>query len=189
MAIAISGVTVELREVVLRNKPAEMLLASPKGTVPVLVLPDSQVIDESIEIMRWAFSQRALESQFRCEDQPLIAQNDGPFKAALDRYKYPHRFGLADGSEFRNEGLQTVIALDNRLQNGLCLSGDQMGFTDIAIAPFVRQFIATDADWFADQELGAVTAWLDRILQSTVFETAMVRHQAWVSSHPVTVFP
>jgi glutathione S-transferase len=93
MAIAVSGVEVEHREIMLRDKPAEMLAASPKGTVPVLVLPDGAVIDESLDIMRWALSQNDPDGWLGRIDDGLIAENDGPFKAALDRYKYPHRYG------------------------------------------------------------------------------------------------
>ena len=95
MAVAVSGAEVELREVVLRDKPPEMLEASPKGTVPVLLLPDGNVLEESLDIMRWALGRNDPENWLAHVDADLIAANDGPFKQALDRYKYPHRYDSA----------------------------------------------------------------------------------------------
>jgi glutathione S-transferase len=51
MALKHAGVEVELREISLREKPQHMIAISPKATVPVLVLPDGRVIDESLDIM------------------------------------------------------------------------------------------------------------------------------------------
>ena len=115
MAISVSGVTVDLREIVLRDKPNEMLEASPKGTVPVLALPDGQVVEESIDIMRWALVQSDPECWLGQEASGLIKANDGPFKHALDRYKYPHRFGLADGIVHRDAAGAYLEMLEIRL--------------------------------------------------------------------------
>ena len=115
MAIAVSGVQVELREVVLRNKPPEMIALSPKGTVPVLVMGDDQVVDESLDIMRWALAQNDPESWLGHADAGMIAANDGPFKQALDRYKYPHRYGLTDGLEHRDAALKHLSGLNDIL--------------------------------------------------------------------------
>jgi glutathione S-transferase len=148
MAVAVSGVKVEMREIVLRDKPPEMLAASPKGTVPVLVMPNGDVIDESLHIMRWALAQNDPEVWLAHTDTDLIATNDGPFKAALDRYKYPHRYGLSDGLEHRDTGLEYLQNLDQILRNQAFLDGTNRGFTDIALFPFIRQYAATDKLWF-----------------------------------------
>ena len=109
MAIAAARVECRLREVVLRDKPAEMLEASPKGTVPVIVEPDGTIIEESLDVMAWALGQNDAEGWLapelgtRAEMEALIAACDGPFKRALDRYKYPNRY--------ENEG---VIREDQR---------------------------------------------------------------------------
>ena len=105
MAVAVSGVHVELREVVLRDKPPEMLEASPKGTVPVLVLPDGGVLEQSLDIMRWALAHSDPKDWLTHDDQNLVLATDGPFKEALDRYKYPHRYDLTDGSAHRDAAL------------------------------------------------------------------------------------
>jgi glutathione S-transferase len=189
MAIIASGLQVELREIVLRDKPLEMLAASPKATVPVLVLPDGIVIDESRDIMLWALSLSDPEGLLSEIDNALITENDGPFKAALDRYKYPHRYDLADGFAHRNDAMNFVSKLNHMLNQRPYLSGEILGFTDIAIAPFIRQFVATDKEWFNTQGLVAVSDWLETITTSTLFETVMVRYPAWQTGDAATVFP
>ena len=134
LALVVSGVRCELREVRLRDKPAAMLAASPKGTVPVLVLPDGRVIDESLDIMRWALSQRDPESWLDRDDPGLIAENDGPFKHSLDRYKYPDRHA-SDPIEHREMGLETLRKIDARLSAGGQLGGSARGLADAAIMP------------------------------------------------------
>lgn len=178
MAVLVSGVTVELREVVLRDKPAAMLTASPKGTVPVLVLPDGRVIDESFEIMRWALAQHDPEDWLGGYDAPQIAVNDGPFKHHLDRYKYPERHG-SDPLAHRVAGLGLLADLEQRLAAEDNLCRETRSLTDIAIFPFVRQFAAVDREWFAVQPVPRVRAWLARHTGSALFEAAMVRVPPW----------
>ena len=189
MAVAVSGVAVELREIVLRDKPEEMLAASPKGTVPVLVLPDGKVVEESIDIMRWALIQSDPECWLGHEESDLITANDGPFKQALDRYKYPHRYGLTDGIMYRNAAGAHLEMLENRLLAAPYLAGSKCGFTDIAIFPFVRQFAATDTGWFIAQPLPAVQNWLSSLVSSDVFTHAMTRYQPWKAGDAPTFFP
>ncbi len=188
MAIAVSGVQVALREVVLRDKPAEMLAASPKGTVPVLVLPDGTVIDESLDIMRWALGQNDAEGWLICDDPALIAANDGPFKAALDRYKYPHRYDISDTAPYRNTGLAILSDLNAKLAQQPYLCGHSRGLADIAIFPFVRQFAATDTHWFDAQPLGPLQNWLTGLTRSALFEMIMVKVQQWHSGDAELVF-
>ncbi len=188
MAIAVSGVGVELREVVLRDKPAEMLEASPKGTVPVLVLADGQVIDESLDIMRWALGQNDPEDWLAGDDPALIAVNDGPFKAALDRYKYPHHYDIVDPEPHRMEGWKILSGLDARLTDQAYFAGDSPGFADIAIFPFVRQFAATNPIWFNEQSAVALHRWLGALTASSLFETIMQRFPKWQAGDPATLF-
>jgi glutathione S-transferase len=179
MAVAVSGVEVDLREVLLRDKPPEMLIASPKGTVPVLVLPGGTVIDESLDVMQWALARNDPNGWLGAVDSELIAENDGPFKAALDRYKYPYRYGLADGLQHRKAGLEWLMTLDQKLAQHPFLCGDHVSFTDSAIFPFVRQFAATDRDWFDVQPVEAVRLWLDGLVASDLFAGVMVKYPVW----------
>ncbi len=123
MAIAQSGIQCRLREVVLRDKPLEMLDASPKGTVPVIVETDGHVIEESLDVMAWALAQNDTadwltpDQGTRAEMDVLVAECDGPFKRALDRYKYPNRYedeGVVREDQ-RALGLAFLTALDARL--------------------------------------------------------------------------
>jgi glutathione S-transferase len=189
MAVAVSGVHVELREVVLRDKPPEMLEASPKGTVPVLVLRDGRVLEQSLDIMRWALVQSDPKGWLAHDDQNLVLATDGPFKQALDRYKYPHRYGLSDGSAHRDAALMYLGDLNDRLAGAPYLGGAQPAFTDIAIFPFVRQFAATDATWFAALPLPALQSWLAVIVGSDLFAAIMTRYPKWKAGDAPVHFP
>lgn len=189
MSIAVSGVQVELREVVLRDKPPEMFELSPKGTVPVLVLGDGRVLEESLDIMRWALNRNDAETWLEHIDQDLIADNDGPFKHALDRYKYPHRYGLADGLAHRYSAGTHLETLENALVSSPYLAGSKRGFTDIANFPFVRQFAATDQEWFAAQPWPALQVWLETLATSALFAQIMTRYPQWKHGDLLTVFP
>jgi glutathione S-transferase len=189
MAIVVSGVQVELREVVLRDKPQEMLDVSPKGTVPVLVLPDGMVLEESLDIMRWALAQCDPHGWLGGYDQNILDANDGPFKGDLDRYKYPHRYGLADGLTHRHSAGTYLEMLENALVSSPYLAGSKPGFTDIAIFPFLRQFAATDADWFASQPWPALQSWLKSLDSCALFTQAMTRYPQWKADDDPTLFP
>lgn len=153
MALWVAGVTVELREVKLAAKPPALLAASPKGTVPVMVLDDGpdggSVIDQSLDIMHWALGQSDPEGWLAGEDAALIAVNDGPFKHHLDRAKYPGRYEEEDGTDHRAEALGLLAPLEARLADAPYLCGERRGLTDIALFPFIRQFAAIDPAWFA----------------------------------------
>jgi glutathione S-transferase len=189
MAIAVSGVQVELREVVLRDKPSEMLEASPKGTVPVLLLPDGRVLEESLDIMRWALSQGDPEGWLGHHDQNLVSASDGPFKQALDRYKYPHRYDLTDGTVHRDAALGHLGDLNDLLAAAPYLGGARPAFTDIALFPFVRQFAATDAAWFADLPLPGLQRWLTALVGSDLFAAIMLRYPQWKVGDAPVPFP
>jgi len=185
MALLVSGQVCELREVVLRDKPAELIDASPKATVPVLLLPDGQVIDESLEIMRWALGRNDPEHWLDGDDAGLIAANDGPFKHHLDRAKYPDRY---DGSDdHRALALAMLAPLESRLAERAYLCGDRPALTDFALLPFVRQFAAIDRPWFDAQTLPALRRWLDGLLATSLFAAAMARFSTWKRGDPPTL--
>ncbi|WP_029624883.1 glutathione S-transferase [Sphingomonas sp. KC8] len=188
LALLASGVICEIREVKLSAKPADMIAVSPKGTVPVLILPDGGVIDESIDIMRWALGQHDPEHWLDHDDAALIAANDGPFKHHLDRYKYPDRHA-SDPAAHRAAGLALLVVLDQRLALNANLCGAARGLTDMAIMPFVRQFAATDRAWFDAQPLPHLQSWLARHVGSPLFETAMIRLHPWHPGDAPILFP
>ena len=185
LALQAAAVEVELREVALKDKPAEMLRASPKGTVPVLVLPSGTVIEQSLDIMLWALRQHDpqgwLPATTAALDQAVaaVAVNDGPFKQALDRYKYPARFALVDGLAWRAQGATVLQQWEDTLAAQPFLQGRQWGLADAAIAPFVRQFAHTDMAWFAAQNWPRLQRWLDACEASPAFAAVMEKVPVW----------
>jgi glutathione S-transferase len=188
LALLASGMTCEIREVKLSAKPPEMLAASPKGTVPVLVLADGKVIDESIDIMRWALAKNDPAGWLAHDDPALIAMFDGPFKQHLDRYKYPSRH-QSDPAEHRAAGLALLEKLESRLQSHANLCGEAMGLADAATFPFVRQFSGVEQAWFDGLALPAVQLWLARHLGSPLFAAAMQRLEPWKACDAPVRFP
>lgn len=182
MALKVSGARYEHREVVLRDKPAEMVEVSPKATVPVLVATDGVVIDESLDIMRWALGRNDPEGWLERDDQAFIEANDGPFKHHLDRYKYATRYDGVDPDDHRAAALELLRNLEQRLANWRYLCGDRRGLADIAIFPFVRQFANTDRAWFDAQDIPALQQWLARLTGSELFVAIMTKHEPWTSA-------
>ena len=190
MGLLLAGISFDAHEIVLRDKPAAMLAASPKGTVPVLMLPDGLVLEESWDIVRWALTQGQASAEVQGwwsraqtpENLDLLRRNDGDFKHHLDRYKYPERFAPADGAdavarrrvEPRDQAVTAVLErLEHRLAEQEFLGGAQPCATDVGVFPFVRQFAAVDRDWFDSLRFEHVKAWLSRWLQSPLFEACM----------------
>ena len=186
MALLVSGARIEIREIVLRNKPAEMIAASSKATVPVLVPADGRVIDESIDIMRWALGRHDPEDWLAGDDAALIALFDDRFKHHLDRYKYADRYGT-DPGEHRLAGLELLGELEVRLSGGGNLCRAARSITDVAIFPFVRQFASVDREWFDAQPVPRVRGWLAGHVASPLFERAMVRLRPWVAGDVAVV--
>lgn len=188
LALAISGSTCDLREIKLSAKPPALLAASPKGTVPVVVLPDGTVIDQSLDVMRWALARNDPEGWLERDDTALIERNDGPFKHDLDRFKYPDRHG-ADALAHRDSGLGFLRELDARLATHGQLCGTARGFADMAIMPFIRQFAAVVPAWFDAQPLPHLRPWLSGHLNSDLFGTVMARYAPWQDGDRPVTFP
>ena len=195
LAVRSSGVGVRLREIVLRNKPEEFLAASAKGTVPVLVDPGGNVIDESLDVMFWALGQADPEDWLAIWRQDpdhcrhYLDQLDGPFKTHLDRYKYASRYikdGDADDDikattlHHRTEGAAFISALDKVLAEKHYLSGARPGLLDYATLPFIRQFRIADMDWFDARDWPALHPWLQDFLTSDRFADIMQKYPQWL---------
>ncbi len=178
MALRYSGVPVEIHEVSLKTKPADMLAASPKGTVPVLVLEGGRVIDESLDIMRWALAINDPDGWLQADADAtaaLIAGNDGPFKQALNRYKYADRYPEHPLAYYRDEGCAYLQVLEERLEQGPWLFGEGVSLADIAIAPFIRQFRGVDLEWFSQAPYPRLREWVEAIIESSLFTAIMAR--------------
>jgi UPF0176 protein len=194
LALQAAGVRCELREVALKQKPEALLQASPKGTVPVLVLPD-RVIEQSLDILLWALAQHdpqqwlPTDAAVQTDAMQLVAQCDGDFKHHLDRYKYPNRYDLTDGLAHRAQGALWLASLEARLAAQGFLIDCQWRWADAAIAPFVRQFARTDAAWFAAQPWPALQAWLAAFEASPTFGRVMKSYKPWHMGQAQVVFP
>lgn len=197
LALASSGVSVSLREVVLRDKPPEMLVASPKGTVPVLVPDEGEVVEESLDVMHWALAQNDPEGWLQTdaeERNALIATNDGPFKHHLDRYKYANRHEGAVAGTHRDAAAMHLHELDARLAKSPLteppwLCGTRATIADYALLPFVRQFANTDRAWFDAQAWPYLTVWLETFLASPRFQAVMKKYPRWQAGDAELLFP
>ncbi|VVN76120.1 glutathione S-transferase [Pseudomonas fluorescens] len=181
MALRYSGVAVNIVEVSLKAKPAEMLALSSKGTVPVLSV-DGRVIEQSLEIMHWALEQNdPLDWQLKNDpvaqqaSAALIEENDQLFKVHLDRYKYADRYPEQPMEHYRGQGAVFLQKLDSLLQQHGYLVADHPSLADVALAPFVRQFAHVDRDWFAQTPYRRLQAWLQRFLESELFVSVMAK--------------
>jgi glutathione S-transferase len=185
LALHVSGTPYELREIQLRDKPAAMLAASPKGSVPVLVLPDTQVIDESWDIMQWALNQHDPDNWLGEDGRhveaaaALVKINDGYFKTALDRYKYADRYPEYPQPHYRRQGETFLHQLETRLQDNTHLLGDHFSIADAAVLPFIRQFAGVDPAWFAHAPYPKLVNWTATLVQSSLFTAVMQKHPLW----------
>ena len=190
LAIASSGLTVELREILLRDKAPQFLEASPKGTVPVLIT--DTVIEESFDVMRWALEQSDPENLLHPMTEAayaLIEDSDGPFKTALDRTKYAVRHPELDPTESRAAAAAFIVKLNNQLDGKPWLLGDEPSLADLAILPFVRQFAHTDIDWWDAQPFTHAQSWLAAFKASDRFTSIMTKYTPWKTGDDVILFP
>jgi len=194
LAISLAGLEVELREILLRDKPFEMLQISEKGTVPVLLTASNEVIDESLEVMFWALRQNdpfdLLLDKTLQQALELIDINDNQFKDQLDLYKYAVRFPEKSALDYRNDCEFFLKILEKQLSQFPFLVGERLTIADIAIFPFIRQFAFVDKHWFDQSEFKAVQVWLKARMQSRDFQSIMQKYPPWnLDKATVTLFP
>jgi glutathione S-transferase len=195
LAIAVSGVQCEIREVVLKDKPTSLLKYSPKGTVPVLITREDTLLEESLDIMHWALEQHdphawlsQLSERERADTDSLISNNDGDFKYWLDRYKYADRYPEHTELYYREQGEKTLAELEQRLSQQQGLMGDQWTLADIALLPFIRQFAFVDKVWFDQAPYPNVRRWLNDFLDSALFKQIMPKFAQWQEGDKVILF-
>ena len=183
MALQYSGIELEHREIELKNKPQSMLLASPKGTVPILCV-DGKVIDQSLDIMHWAIAQSDPDKWGDIDEsigQIWIDKNDGPFKKLLDQYKYPNRY-----PELIQENILSAIEelmlkpMETALQSSQYLLGNKMTWVDVAIFPFIRQFSMVNPQRFEQLSYPSIKRWLNQHLDSSLFKSVMQKYPSWI---------
>ena len=176
---------VELREIKLQNKPRDFLNASPKGTVPVLVLSTKEVLDQSLNIMMWCLKSsdnpkaNDLKNNLPNNFLDQIKNLDDEFKINLDKYKYPSRFEGSDKYFFRDKNIKFLKNLEEKLKNSIFLNSNKIGLLDYAIFPFIRQFRNVDIDWFENLNLSFLNNWYLSIVESKAFFDIMKKYKVW----------
>ena len=195
MSILSAGIRCELREVVLREKPAELIALSPKATVPILQLTEGTIIDESLNIMLWALENYDPENWLNppnsslTEALELVKKTETQLKPNLDRYKYPDRYTGANKIEHRGKCTKFIGILEEILSEMPYLFGKRACIADIAIFPFIRQFANTDRNWFDKLPYQHTQAWLTKFLNSAHFDIAMKKYTQWHAGNVVMFFP
>ncbi|MEH6402830.1 MAG: glutathione S-transferase [Sneathiella sp.] len=195
MAVVQSGLAVELRDILLKDKPDEMTTLSPKATVPVLALPNGDVLEESLDVMTWAIEQADPDNWYpenpkiRDEIMGLIEENDSPFKTALDRYKYYVRFPEKTREEYRSQGEEFLLKLETRLNDHSFLISGTPSLADIAIFPFIRQFANSDRQWFDQAPYPALQNWLTNWTTSKSYLHIMKKRPIWQAGNQGPLFP
>ena len=191
MALAASGMKVMLREVLLKDKPGELLAASPKATVPVLVLSDGQVIEESLDVMQWALEHNDplgwLDNALL--DSEWINQCDGDFKHWLDRYKYADRHPEHTAEDCRENAEAFIQKLEDQLSDSDWVGGESANAVDVALFPFIRQFAGVDPCWWQQAPYPHVRQWLENWLSNALFSAIMAKYPRWESGQPGDRFP
>ena len=194
MALKLANIKCEIREVRLNNKPKDMLEASPKGTVPVLILKD-QIIDESIEIINWVVISSGLFKDNISDKNILLTENlinafDNKFKYHLDRYKYSTRYEDVDVAEHRNECIKILVELEGMLSEDDWFFGKKVNKLDISILPFIRQFRIANHEWFDQQkEIKNVQRLLNNFSESSLFKDVMFNYKVWEEDKEPIYFP
>jgi len=200
LGILLAEQSVLIRAVVTKNKPAEMLAVSPKGTVPVLMIDHAEygevqhlkatIIDESIDIMLWALKLNDPQDLLQAEDPglldamlELIRKNDKQFEPDLEVYKLAKRFHKESEVEDRQRCEGFVAELEKKLESSDYLMGDQASLADYALLPFVRQFARVDRKWYLQSPYPRLRDWLNRHLQMPLFTKAMAKYPLWLECH------
>ena len=187
MALVVSGLEYEHREVLLRDKPASMLTYSPKGTVPVFVCEDGKVLDESQDIMLFALEQNDPENWLDCDLETAHALSEtitGPFKFHLDRYKYASRYDKSATRktvdlDHRNSACQILKNFEHILSRQDYLLGKRATLADYAVFPFIRQFAHVEPDWWHKPQFPNLQTWLSGLMSSPLFMKIMTKHPIW----------
>ena len=189
LGLALSEKSVQLREIILKHKPEAMIQASPKGTVPVLIEKDGHVIDESLDIMKWALEGSQLLNSATSAMHLLIKENDEVFKGWLDKYKYADRYPEFSEIYYREQGELFIEKLEECLLNSEMLFSNEYSFADIAILPFVRQFAFVNINWFSQSKYQNVHHWLTVFIDSDLFQSIMKKYPTWLESNQEITFP
>ena len=194
LALRLCKIQCIIREISLKAKNTEFLRVSPKATVPVLVLPNGEVLEESLDIIYWSLEQNdpsklKVNNQLGRKTSKLIELFDTEFKFHLDRYKYSSRYNIQNSQVHRDKAREILVQINTMLEGKSYMGGKNISLLDISILPFVRQFRIADMKWF-DNNLGLdnVNKWLNIFLNSDLLASIMTKYKVWEIDDPVTFF-
>ena len=194
LAIKYSGIEVELREVDLNNIPAALAKISSDDTVPLILLADGTVIDESWDIVKWAVHNNDPDNwlgennRYELDAEMLVETNDYSFKQDLDHYKYADRYPEFPMQHYRSAAEEFIVELEDKLKEYRYLEADAISISDIAVFPFIRQFAAVDQDWFDNAPYPKVRNWLSSLIESDIFQSIMLKYPLWQEGDEAIVF-
>ena len=185
-----------IREVLLSNKPKELVEISPKSTVPVMCLANGLVIEESLEIMEWCFEVNdpynfmSIYTQHKSDIKRMIGLIDGPFKDYLDKYKYSSRYNHEDKIKNRNKACDILSEIENKINDSYYTFDYQLSYLDLAILPLIRQYMLVDKDWFTtSMPHKKIKHWLNNFLESDALSEVMVKFPVWKRGDEAQLFP
>lgn len=177
LALNYCGLNYEIREVNLKQKPKSLLEYSPKGTVPVLILDDGTIIDESFDIMKWAISTSDENKLSRPNESISIIEDCMKnFLPGVYHCKYPERYDV-DPSLAKAKNQEWLKKLEAILEQEFVID-NKISIADLAIFPFIRQWQNIDEDF--TKNLKNTTRWLQTITKSEQFKKAMVKQSIWL---------
>ena len=185
MALAYTDIQIEIREISLKDRPQELYHISPKGTVPVLVIDDKTIIEESLDIITWSLKTKDNQTWLGknpSKEMSLITTNDTTFKKWLDRYKYHDKYPENSKESYRDKCDIILSEYENKLGNTQYLLRNETSIADIAIFPFIRQFSNVDYKWFEDNYT-YLKKWLEDISSSNLFISVMYKYDTWDSTN------
>ena len=192
LALLLAQQSVQIRAITMKDKPDEMLQASSKGTVPVLIIDEKFIIDESLDVMLWALNRNDPENLLYAHDEKaltemlkIIKENDNEFKTKLEKYKRAKRFHGDDLEDSRLECEVFVQDLEQRLSQHEFLMGETPSLLDFALLPFIRQFSRVNKSIFSQDQYTNLRRWLRYHLQSRLFSIAMIKYPLWLDTHEV----
>jgi len=195
IGVLLANQSVVLRDIVMTNIPTEMLTASPKGTVPVLVLSDSSVIEESLNIMLWALKQNDPDNLLYRHERDaldnmltLIQRCDNEFVDALKKYKAASRYHDSNILSYRQQCEIFINDLEESLKKHHFIMGDSASLVDYAILPFIRQFSNVDKKWYKQAPYPKLQQWLENHYQNPIFAKAMTKYPQWLDSNEIVIF-
>ncbi|WP_438467113.1 glutathione S-transferase [Marinomonas sp. PE14-40] len=192
-ALSLLNIKVEIREVVLRNKPEALLRLGGRSSVPQMICEQGVRYPESMDIIRWAMARKQNANIYSKPQEREIAawlfQTDHRFKFWLDKYKYADRHPDFSQEYYRSQGERFLRRLESKLSKQAFLLGDEMSMADVLVFPFIRQFRGVDNTWFDQSQYTSVKLWLNQIIEDKTFEKVMIKLPPWQEVDEPRYFP